>query len=381
MKIKNIDNKNIKTISDYIANHFNFKYIEPTAVSYPGLENKLTINERERIAYYFKKNDLQKRKNNPKFYFYNKPILNPKNFENKNNFGLDIYNVSDPIAEGLLLITINNILKINGYGNYIFEINSFGDTESLKTFKKELSNYYKKKEIFSQLTHTEKSKLPKDPLSLLFSKKDFMIEINKEAPKPIAFLSKNSSDFFGSIIEFLDSLNIPYRINDSLLDPEKVFNDFIFRVIKNSNNNENVNVLAYGGRYDQLAKKESGKKTTTAVGASLSIDHDKKKIKLTKDDINFHLLKIGKGPEINFLKIVEIFLELRKPITFYPTNNKITLQLEAAIEDSAEYSIILGQKEFLEKSVLVRKMEDKSQITIKQDKLKEYLQKTFGFEK
>ncbi len=376
MKIKDITIKNIKDISDYTANHFGFQQIESSPVSYNGLEKNLVKTERQRIAYYYKKNDLEKRKNPVKFYYYNTPILNTKNFKNKNNFGLDIYNIDTPVAEALLIITINNILKENNYKNFIFEINILGDKESTKNFKKELTKFYKQEENFNKLTHIEKSKLPKDVISLLFSKKDFMIEINKNAPVPISTLSESSSTYLSTIIEYLDSLNIPYRFNNHLLDDDQIFSDFIFRVVEDKSE-EYSDILALGGRYDDLAKIETEKKKTTSVGASLFFNKKTEKITLEEETVKFNLLKISDGSEKHFLKIIETFLELKQPITFYSTETKITEQLELSKESNFDYSIIFGQKEFLEKSVLVRKIEDKSQKIILQKDLKEYLKKEF----
>jgi len=65
------------------------------------------------------------------------------------------------------------------------------------------------------------------------------------------------------------------------------------------------------------------------------------------------------------------------PIAQSLAKDSLSVQLALAEKAETPFALILGQKEALENTVIVRNMDNRSQDTVKIDKLAEYLKKNF----
>jgi histidyl-tRNA synthetase len=136
-----------------------------------------------------------------------------------------------------------------------------------------------------------------------------------------------------------------------------------------------------GGRYDYLAKAMGHKKDVPAVGMALGVD--RMLLCAGTEDIES---KIQKKPKIFFiqlgfeakLKSLQIIEELRKhkvPISQSLSKDSLGIQLGMAERMDIPYALIYGQKEAMDKEVIIRNMHTRSQETVKIDKLVEHIKK------
>src|SRR5689334_11754220 len=106
----------------------------------------------------------------------------------KATINLEVIGTTRSIAEALLIKTAISMLKDNGYEDFLIEINSLGDRESMNKFSRELTNYYKK-HINSLSAHCRQN-FKKDPFYLLHCEKcDIKNELKDNAPTSISCLS------------------------------------------------------------------------------------------------------------------------------------------------------------------------------------------------
>ncbi len=73
------------------------------------------------------------------------------------------------------------------------------------------------------------------------------------------------------------------------------------------------------------------------------------------------------------MNVIEILRKAKVPIVQALSKDSLGAQLAVAEKLSIPYTIIFGQKEALENSVIVRNMSNRSQQTVKIEKLAEYL--------
>jgi histidyl-tRNA synthetase len=137
--------------------------------------------------------------------------------------------------------------------------------------------------------------------------------------------------------------------------------------------------IAGGGRYDYLGKQLGSKKDIPGIGAALGVDRI-----VAMPWYNKHMPRIMKKPKVYFiqlgieaklksLNIIEILRKAHVPIMQALSKDSLGAQLGMAEKSGAPYTIIFGQKEAIDKTVIVRNMENRSQENVKQSKLAEYM--------
>jgi len=375
MQIYNLTEKkkNIKKLADYTADYFGFDFIEVEEKKYTGNDESMVEKERVQVLKTILKNEGGKRINGTKLFFYNKPILKLKG-KNDDKITLDIVNLESAVAEALVIKTAISILEEEGYKDISIVLNSIGDKESQKTFKKELINYYKLRA--DELKAIEKKKISTDPVDIYYSPKEYLEEINQNAPSPIDHLSEEAFDHFKKVTEYIDNFGIEYNIDPKLVGDKRFFSKIIFKIFATEPGKKEKKEVAFGGRYDEIAAESLKKRKASAVGLHMSYKQKNKgKIKLRDNLVNIHLLKIGSTSELKFLEILNIFKKMRIPIKFYVSERKISDQLKKAQKDGAEKLIILGEKEAKNDKVLIREASDSSQKEVKIKDLEKILKK------
>ena len=300
-------------------------------------------------------------------------------------FSLEIIGTAKSITEATLLKTAFTILREAGFDNFSVSINSLGDRESINKFTREFTAYYKK-HIEEVPAHC-RNLLKKDVFKVLECAEDKCMLVKERAPKPIASLSEESRSYFGEVLEFLESMNIPYNINHCLVGGKDYYTRTIFEIRTENHTNKfypKIKIersLARGGRFDDLSKKLGLKKEIPAVGISISMGglgmvlpkkrKERKNIKKT----SVYLIHIGMSAKQQSLSVMEILRQARIPVYQSLSRDQIGGQVASAEKMSVPYTLIIGQKETIDGTVIVRNMLNRCQQTVPVTQLTTYLKK------
>lgn len=328
----------------------------------------------------------------PMIYFSGPMDGNPHHAHDKHKlktFNLEILANSKSIADAIVIETAYVILKehLDEKGaELMIEINSIGDKDSFARFNREFSLFCKKR--LGELPAEWRQAFKKDPLSIFKCAEESCSILLDEAPKPMSYLSEQSRDHFREVLEYIESLSIPYTINHSLIGSKHYSSGTIFQIVKitseetkTGKRNEKREVLAIGERYNTVSKKAWGKKEIPAVGASLLVNekalkHMKIPAKAAKpQEIKFYFIQLGYDAKLKSLSIIEMLRIANIPVHQSLSRDKITSQLAAAEKMGVPYILILGQKEAIEDSVTVRHINTRVQETVLVKELVEYLKK------
>lgn len=284
-------------------------------------------------------------------------------------FDLDVIGSEKSIMDALVIKTIYAILEEAGAKNLYVTINSIGDKESRPTYIKELTNYYKKN--LSKLAPIDRERLKTNPLRILDSKEPETKEINAGAPDSINYLSASGKKHFKEVLEYLDEMNISYQIDKTLVRGLSYYTHTVFEIMENNEDGANPLTLAGGGRYDYLGKQLGSKRDIPAMGGSIGTDRiieqpwcknlTPRIIKKPK----IYFIQIGVEAKLKSLNIVEILRKAHIPIMQSLSKDSLGAQLAIAEKSGAPYTIIFGQKEAMDGTVLVRNMENRSQDIVK----------------
>ena len=347
------------------------------------LEEKITIMR----AYLDKKmNELAQ----PPMICYSGPMTgNPhssSHIAHHKTFNMDIIGNAKSIADAIIIETAYIILKEHlseDDDELIVEINSIGDKDSFARFTREFTTFCKKHA--NDIPASWKAAFKKDPFVLFSCLEDTCLSIQEEAPKPMSYLTEQSRDHFREVLEYVESLNIPYTINHSLIGSKHYSSGTIFQIVKMSGKKkEKREVLAIGERYNTVSKKAWGKKEVPTIGATLLIDEktvkNLKKVPVaSKKDkqvsAKFYFIQLGYDAKLKSLGIIEMLRVANIPVHQSLSRDKITSQLAAAEKMNVPYILILGQKEAIEESVTIRHMITRVQETVPIVELIAYLKK------
>lgn len=295
-------------------------------------------------------------------------------------YGCETFGVHDPVIEAELISAGYNFLRDLGIKANV-HINSLGTPEDRQNYLVELVGYLRTKRAY--LCEDCKKRITKNPLRVLDCKNSDCKGVLEEAPQIIDWLSEPSKNYFMKVLEYLDEMDVPYVLQSTLVRGLDYYTDTVFEFYEDSVEQESQNALGGGGRYDLLVK-ELGGQDTPAAGFAFGVERIISVLRRQKEEGNlaisencskFFLAQLGEQARMRSLKIIE---DLRRSGLFIEHNlgkTSLKAQMELADKTGATYSIIIGQKEVQDGTVILRDMESGNQEIIDQKKLKIALEK------
>lgn len=292
-------------------------------------------------------------------------------------FDTDALGSEKSILDALVIKAAWTTLEEAGAKDLVVDINSIGDKDCRPHYLKELTNYYKKH--IGSLGAIDKERLKTNPLRILDSKDPKTIEINENAPDCMSYLCHSCKHHFKEVLEYLEEMGIAYRINKNLVRGLSYYTRTVFEIMIENEEDGKMVTIASGGRYDYLGKQLGSKKDIPAVGSSIGVDRvveapwfAKLHPRIIKKP-KMYFIQLGFEAKLKSLNVIEILRKAKVPIMQSLSKDSLGAQLAIAEKLNIPYTIIFGQKEALEKSVIVRNMSNRSQKTVPLDKLAEYI--------
>lgn len=287
-------------------------------------------------------------------------------------FGLTVFGARESVGEVLLLKTAATILDEWGGQVTRVRINALGDRDSRLRFARELSSYLRRQA--HHLPDEWRTRAPEDPMAFLASADEACRRVAEAAPRPVNFLSEKSRAHFKEVLEHLEQLSLPYELDDMLLGDEREP-----RVIFAIDTAEDATIAGtLGGRYDDHVRRITGRKEATAVHASL---YFKKKglapsgfhIEGSTRKPRLYFVQLGLRAKLQSLNVSDILREARIPVLQSFDSTRLSPQLLAAQKAGVSHLIIMGQREALDGTVIVRAADNSAQTTLSLRELPKYL--------
>lgn len=289
---------------------------------------------------------------------------------------LNIIGSTKSIAEATLIKATLAILKEYGHKNLSVEINSIGEKDSISRFNREIVMHFKKN--LGALTAPLRQKLAKDPFLFINEKNENLNELKESMPQVISYLNENSKLHLKEVLEFLECMNISYRINNCLVGNRAYSNNTIFKIIENAGT-KTERILACGSRFNSLSKKAGLKRDVPAVFITVFIDKPKESTNNIKSNqiskARFYFIQFGFEAKLKSLEIIDILREAKISVSQSLSKDKLSAQLGSAEAQDFPYLLIVGQKEAMDNTVLVRHKDTRSQVAVKVGNLVEHLKK------
>ena len=301
--------------------------------------------------------------------------------------GVETIGDSSEVVDAELIFMSYKILETLGLKNYNVHINSLGDSASRASYVRALKDYYKSrlKKVCAQC----RNRFKKNILRMLDCKEESCRETAKDIPPIVDFLSEESRRHFKRLIEILDECKIPYILDQYLVRGQDYYTHTIFELVPEETKGEEPGQtlptpglsLGGGGRYDRLIDMFGGPKTPSA-GWALGID----RIVLALKQNNIHVPELGFKPKVFLVQLGDaakkksliLFENLRKAgieVKSSLGRDSIKSQLRIAHRLGVKYTLIFGQKEALEGTIIIREMDTGIQETVLVDKIVDEMKK------
>jgi histidyl-tRNA synthetase len=291
-----------------------------------------------------------------------------------NQFSLDMFGEFGPSADAQLILIGYNFFKELQVEAEV-NINSLGNVETREAYVKVINNYFKERGRKSKLCADCRKRLLKQPLAALDCREEKCQEVSADLPPIIDYLSDDCRKHFEQVLEFLDNLAIPYNLNTRLMSVRgfDFYDKTIFEFMPIGESRKHLS-LGGGGNYGQLLAKLGGK-NIKACGLAIDLEKTISRIRSKSVAVaadNEADVFIAQISETAKQKAMLLFEELRRAgfkVRECFISDSLKAQLEEAEKVKAKFTLILGQKELVDGTILLKDMESGVQETVDMRKI------------
>lgn len=305
--------------------------------------------------------------------------LQTGHYRESTQLDMEVIGDSKPLTEALLIAATFNFFARLDIKVQV-QINSLGTADNRREYCNKLVAFYKERGRRSKLCNSCKGGIGKNCLSLLDCQEEECINIRSEAPQIADYLSPESREHFAKTLEFLDEMDISYNFNPYLVRGLNYYNDTVFEFWPINENDEIIGKLSLGagGRYDSLVENMGGP-ATPAFGLALGLERVLTRIKdrasllaSAENDLIF-VAQLGDQAKVKSLQLFEDLYKVGFNVRQSFACDSLKLQLEEATALRAKTSLILGRKEIMDGTILMRDMDSGAQETVVYKKIKDRL--------
>tara|TARA_B100000575_G_scaffold210012_1_gene171128 strand:- start:208 stop:1122 length:915 start_codon:yes stop_codon:yes gene_type:complete len=271
-----------------------------------------------------------------------------------NQMGIELIGSDNIYYEYEIISLAIDILENLEIKNFDLEINSIGNEQSLKKLSKEVIKFTEQNK--SKINSDDLQIVKKNPLRFLdkaINKYNF-----KDVPRAEEFLDNNSKSRFKDLTDILDENKILYKINNQLVRGIDYYNDLVFE-IKSSELGSQDTILA-GGRYDNLVKKFNGSQTS-CVGFAAGVERlllllSNQFIQKIEISTEFYVIYQNQSFHNYANEVTKMLRKLGKNVEMDQEYRSFTKQLKHANKIKSKKVVIIGEKEYKNKQILLKDM-------------------------
>ena len=304
-------------------------------------------------------------------------------FRQHHQADVEILGSASPVSDVEVIYVLHLLFTQLGLEDYVVHINSLGLPSERKQYLKLLKEHFTRNA--RKLPREDKERLKRSPLRVLDSKDEKTQRIANTAPRLIDHLGEESKKHFDYVLEMLQELGIPHEVRPGLVRGLDYYTHTVFEFVPKSQSAENPISFASGGRYDGLVKQLGGR-DTAAVGAGIGIERVIERIKQEGIELRFtdqpqvFVAQLGDKAKVVALQLMKMLNEAGIPFAESIDRDGMQQQLRMADRINAAWAVIIGQKEVIDGTVILRNMESGMQEVVDQEKLSAELKRRLNLE-
>lgn len=279
-------------------------------------------------------------------------------------FGLEALGGMSPQIDAEIIALSVEMIRELGLKEVRVAINTLGDPESRAAYRKALINHFTP--VIGEFCKDCQTRLQQNPLRVLDCKVDREHEAMMTAPKMVDYLTTEAKAFFEEVLGYLDALNISYELDFNLVRGLDYYNHTVFEILSRVKGFGAQTALGGGGRYNLLVQ-ELGGPETPGVGVAFGLERlilalEAEDVAIpTEDYLDVYVVSMSaKTDREAFRLLQELRLNGLKADKDY-FQRKVKSQLRQADRANARFTVIVGDEELKQDTVIVKDMTTQEQ--------------------
>lgn len=294
--------------------------------------------------------------------------------------GVEVFGTFTHLSEAQTISTFWQMLSLLGLEQLTLEINHVGTPVCQASYEESLSSYLSAKKY--DLCDNCIEYLHGKSLNVLRCNNLDCQTLLSDAPSVLDFLEEPSRKHFTSILEALDEVEIPYQLNPYYVGVDGVSKTNC-RISAQAKEGGNKIVLAEGGYHDQLMQRITGKSWCSfGMGASLNTltkAMEQASVLIEKENKSeVCLVPLGDLAAKKSLRLFRDLMQAHVTVFDQFGDTGVKNQLKLAESFKTPIALIMGQKEALDETVILRDVKSGMQEMFSYDKIIDEVKKRLG---
>src|SRR3989344_4456163 len=287
---------------------------------------------------------------------------------------LHVMGTNNAIAEAILLVVAHAITKETGLTEHVLSINNIGSYESSNRFVRDVGLYLRKH--IESISPTLRPKAVEDPLGTLVQLIERGHPATPRAPQPMEYLTEEERQRFWELLEYLEVFGLQYELNAHILGSRDCWAHSLFEISVIDPESRTRVPIAFGGRYDPLAARFAAAPLPASMIAITCEIRGKIRVKREPPSTpSIYFAHLGTEARRRSLSVLESLRKAGIPVRHGLYHERIGEQMAAARKLASPYVLIMGHKEAIEGTILVREVATNSQDAIPLPELTHYLKR------
>lgn len=280
-----------------------------------------------------------------------------------------IANPQHAIAQAFVIKASLATVESSGFTDCKVLITSVGDEESRRRYVREMGNFFKKnaKELAEEFPELN---LHDDPDAAIQTITESESPLKELLPRTIDYLSEPSRKVMLETISLLETLEIPYELSPRLSYVPEVHKELVF-AIEGANKKGERSIVASGGRFqEEKSSKQSKKDIQSIIGIAVSVPEtlDARDM-LDENRPACFVIHVGEAAKLKAFGLLGSLWSAHVALDHALLASSIQDQMQIAQQSGAKYITIVGQREALDGTAILRNVSTQLQETVPVDRL------------
>ena len=285
-------------------------------------------------------------------------VTGDKNREQQ-QFGFEVYGEKSASVDSELVVMMYETLASLGLRPKV-KVNSLGCLSCRGEYFKALSGFIKSKR--SAVCAECRTEATKNPLRFLNCANPKCQKILEDAPQVVDYLCADCHAHLFKFLETLDELKIEYVLDGSLLKDVSYYTGTVYNIYNQKEDGTLGSLLVEGGRFNYLTEMLGGP-NTPAAGIKFIVEKLMNELREEKVEVpaghapHVYLAQLSEQAKRRALSFVsELRREDFRVVANFSKDN-LKSQLDSATKRGAKIVLIMGQREVVDGTVLMRDMD------------------------
>ncbi|MDO5741344.1 MAG: histidine--tRNA ligase [Vagococcus sp.] len=281
--------------------------------------------------------------------------------------GVEALGSDNPATDVEIMMMAMDYYRQIGLTSIRLVINSLGDRESRQNYRTGLLDYLRPH--YDALSEDSKNRFEHNPLRILDSKDEGDKKIVENAPSILDYLTDEAREYFETVKEMLDYLDVSYEIDHRMVRGLDYYNHTIFEIMSDAKVFGETTTIGAGGRYNGLVE-ELGGPDVSGFGFGLGVERTLLAVASEGHElpepkgVNVYVVGIGSETNLEALKLVQTIREFGFSADRDVMGRSPKAQFKAANRSNAEIVLTIGETELAQKEVKLKVMATREEVTV-----------------